>query len=273
MKIMDKETMEPIYDQRVNDTLAGLLSGETREALAESFNLANWKSLDIYMRRKGFVWDSHNQTYIPATTRVDTILEELDTGNPVKADMIIRRFEEMGDDSDPRSIARDFGFTDHRELGEYMESKQLFWNSETNNYGVMFDDTPVESVAETDNLNNNVFQRQKSQKSGITVSDHAEPQSPQELQDYLPILDVLIQNKDRLLSLLMPESTGTIPRYAIPGTPKTQSLYMSDLLSRILKEFSESQNLKQREVVEGALIEYFKRYGYQREVDKLLQKR
>jgi len=48
---------------------------------------------------------------------------------------------------------------------------------------------------------------------------------------------------------------------------------MSDLLSRILKEFSESQNLKQQEVVEGALIEYFKRYGYQREVDKLLQKR
>ncbi|MEA4806859.1 hypothetical protein LNN31_04295 [Acetobacterium wieringae] len=147
MKIMDKETMEPIYDQRVNDTLAGLLSGETREALAESFNLANWKSLDIYMRRKGFIWDSHNQTYIPAITRIDTILE------------------------------------------------------------------------------------------------------------------LLIQNKDRLLSLLMPESTGTIPRYAVSGTPKTQSLYMSDLLARILKEFSESQNLKQWEVVEGALSEYFKRWG------------
>ena len=273
MKIMEKETMEPIYDQRVNDTLAGLLSGNTREALAESFNLANWKSLDIYMRRKGFVWDSHNQTYIPATTRVDTILEELDTGNPVKADMIMRRFEEMGDDSDPRAIAREFGFTDHRAMGEYMESKQLFWNSETNNYGVMFDDALAEPMAETNNFNNKVFQRQKSQKSGIISSDQSDSQSLQELEAYMPILEILIQNKDRLISLLMPESTGTIPRYTVPGNPKTQSLYMSDLLARILKEFSESQNLKQREVVEGALIEYFKRYGYKREVDKLLQKR
>lgn len=32
-------------------------------------------------------------------------------------------------------------------------------------------------------------------------------------------------------------------------------------------------NLKQRDVVDVALIEFFRRYGYQREVDKLLQKK
>jgi len=270
MKIMDKETMEPIYDQRVNDTLAGLLSGETREALAESFNLANWKSLDIYMRRKGFVWDSHNQTYIPATTRMDTILEELDTGNPVKADMIIRRFEEMGDDSDPRSIAQEFGFTDHRAMGEYMESKQLFWNSETKNYGVMFDDAQVESMAEIDNLETQTIQSvRKNQLKTEMINDD----SLAELEAYLPLLDMLLQNKDRLITLLMPQSDGTVPRYAVPGKCSTQSIYMSELLGRLMKEYCESKNLKQRDVVEGALVEYFKRYGYQREVDKLLQKK
>lgn len=53
----------------------------------------------------------------------------------------------MGDDSDPRAIATEFGFRDHHELGEYMESKQLFWNSETNNYDVMFGDATNDSLA------------------------------------------------------------------------------------------------------------------------------
>ena len=269
MKTMDKETMEPIYDQRVNDTLAGLLSGETREALAESFNLANWKSLDIYMRRKGFVWDSHNQTYIPATTRVDTILEELDTGNPVKADMIIRRFEEMGDDSDPRAIATEFGFSDHRAMGEYMESKQLFWDSETNNYDVMFGGDTNDPMAEMGDLDNTTLPpvKKNQSKSSMFTDDGLA-----ELEVYLPLLEMLLQNKDRLITLLMPQSDGTVPKYAVPGTTKTQSIYMSELLGRLMKEFCESKNLKQRDVVEGALVEYFKRYGYQREVDKLLGK-
>ena len=84
---------------------------------------------------------------------------------------------------------------------------------------------------------------------------------------------MLLQNKDRLITLLMPQSDGTVPKYAVPGTTKTQSIYMSELLGRLMKEYCESKNLKQRDVVEGALIEYFKRYGYQREVDKLLQKK
>lgn len=84
---------------------------------------------------------------------------------------------------------------------------------------------------------------------------------------------MLLQNKERLITLLMPQSDGTVPKYAVPRTTKTQILYMSELLVRLMKEFCDSRILKQRDVVDAALIEYFKRYGYQREVDKLLQKR
>ena len=90
---------------------------------------------------------------------------------------------------------------------------------------------------------------------------------------YLPLLQMLSENKDRLLDLLMPNSEGNIPKYAVPGIPKTKSIYMSDLLARLVTEFSESKNLSQREVVETALIEYLKRYGYQMEVEKLLAKK
>ena len=90
---------------------------KSRESLVEGFNLTNWRSLDTYMRRKGFTWDSINQTYVPATTKIDNILEELSSSTPIKAEMIIKRFEEMGDDSDPRAIATEFGFHDHNERG------------------------------------------------------------------------------------------------------------------------------------------------------------
>ena len=246
------------------------MEGKSRESLAEGFNLTNWRSLDTYMRRKGFTWDSSNQTYVPATTKIDTILEELNSNTPIKAEMIIKRFEEMGDDSDPRAIATEFGFRDHHELGEYMESKQLFWNSETNNYDVMFGDAANDSLAEMGDLDNKTLPPVRKNQ---THTGRLDDDSLADLEAYLPLLEMLLQNKDRLITLLMPQSDGTVPKYAVPGTTKTQSIYMSELLGRLMKEFCESKNLKQRDVVEGALIEYFKRYGYQREVDKLLQKK
>ena len=33
------------------------------------------------------------------------------------------------------------GFSNHRELGEHMESKQLFWDSAKKNYALMFGDS------------------------------------------------------------------------------------------------------------------------------------
>lgn len=256
-----KEPMEPIYDQRVTETLAGLMEGKTREALAEMFGLANWRSLDTYLRRKGFTWDSHNQTYIPAVTNADSILEELESGAPFKAEMIMKRFEEMGDDSDPRTIAREFGFRDHRELGEYMESKQLLWDSGKKNYVLMIENSHDGTMEETDSLKDSVFK-----------TNGNDGEFSVELDPYLPLLQMLLKNKDRLVTLLMPQSDGALPRFPIPGKAGSQTIYFSDALIRLMKEYCDSKNVKQRDVLEVALVEFFKRYGFQREVDKLLAK-
>ena len=94
-----------------------------------------------------------------------------------------------------------------------------------------------------------------------------------QLLRYLPLLKMLGDNKDKLLDLIVVDSKGIIPKYAVPGTPKTKSVYMSDLLSRLMAEFCTSKNLSQRDVVEGSIIDYLKRHGYKQEVDKLLSKR
>lgn len=261
----NQEIQEPIYDERVNATIKGLMEGKTRENLAEEFSLGGWKSLDIYMRRKGFVWDGANSTYIPATNKADKILEELSSSVSVKAEMIVKRIEELGDDNDPRAIAKEFGFKDHRELGIYMETNNLSWDSDKKNYVPMIKGFSEAANDESASLDN-VFK--------LPVTNlKTESVTMESLEAYLPLLQVLLENKDRLLTLLMPNSDGQVPRYAVPGKCSTQSIYMSELLGRLMKEYCESKNLKQRDVVEGALVEYFKRYGYQREVDKLLQKR
>lgn len=60
-----QELDKPIYDERVNEILQGLAAGLTRDELAEMFGHTNYKSVDMYMRRKNFTWESTKQTYVP----------------------------------------------------------------------------------------------------------------------------------------------------------------------------------------------------------------
>ncbi len=280
---------EPIYDERVNATIKGLIEGKSREELAEGFGLGSWKSLDIYMRRKGFSWDGDSNTYNPTVAKTEKILDEVASRIPVKAEQILKKFQLHGKDADPRTIARDMGFDDHRQMAEYMERKGLTWDSETGNYKEKFLKTNI-NEEETHSTEKN-SRKDSGEKSAIgaldssrtsasTVSsDHIELHLEEcneinsKIHQYLPLLKLLSENRDRLLELLMPEAKGYLPKYAVPGVPKTKSIYMSDLLARLVSEFSVAKNLSQREVVEASLIEYLRRYGYNLEVEKLLGKR
>lgn len=46
---------------------------------------------------------------------------------------------------------------------------------------------------------------------------------------------------------------------------------MSDMVAKLTGEFSKEKNISQREVVEGALIEYLQKYGFKREIETLLK--
>ena len=64
---------------------------------------------------------------------------------------------------------------------------------------------------------------------------------------------------------------GTIPRYVVPGLVKTKAICMSNMVSKLAGEFSKEKNITQREIVEGALIEYLQKYGFKREIETLLK--
>lgn len=249
-------------DKRVKEVLEKLKAGRTRQDISEDYNYSTWKSLDIYMRRKGFRWNGSKNMYDPEVTRLDSIKEDLLSTIPLKAERIMDKFD---DGLDPRTIANEMGFNDHRELSDYMKDNSLKWDSEIGNYievlGFNEDEKNDNSIDE------NIIEEESDSKRDIAIDSNID------ISKYIPMLQLLYDSKDRLSELLLEKNTSIIPSYAVPGVSKNKSIYMSDLLGRLLEDFSDTKNLRQKEIVETALIEYFNRYGYQEEVKLLLNKK
>lgn len=70
------EDQKPIYDERVNYILRSLTAGVTREELAKEFKHNDYRTLDMYMRRRNFKWDREKKTYVPKETRISHMKDE-----------------------------------------------------------------------------------------------------------------------------------------------------------------------------------------------------
>ena len=244
---------KPIYNDKVNKIIE-MLKFKTRDEVAKEFNYKTYKSLDIYMRRKNFRYDSKEGQYYPMESRIEK--PDPKTYAPTKVASIIAAFEEDG--MDPKVIARQEGFKDHREMAEYMKIKGYEWNVYKNNYvkivGRVVEEAddglpPVESINK---------QEVKGSMEGI--------------EEYIPFIRFLYEKRDDIYQLISgTREDGQIPRYAIPGLVRTKAIYMSDTIAKLAGEFSKEKNITQREVMEAALVEYLMKYGFKREVEALLK--
>ncbi len=260
--------MEPIYDEKVKRIIE-MLKFKTRDEVAAELKYKSWKSLDMYMRRKNFAFDSQQGQYFPRQNR----LQKPDPKSYAltKVASIITAFEVEG--IDPRMVARQEGFADHKKMAEYMKTKGYEWNVHKNNYvktvGRIDVPEPVDQQeAEPINL---PAPEPIGQPPSMPTAQSASVEASEELGEYLPFLRYLYENRDGFYQLLTgTRDDGIIPRYAIPGEVKTKAIYMSDMVAKLAVEFCKEKNLSQREVMEGALIEYLMKYGFKREVDVLL---
>ena len=77
----------------------------------------------------------------------------------------------------------------------------------------------------------------------------------------------MTDNKEKLIELISNEGTADIiPRYVLSGTVITKSIKISNTLDRMVYDFSQEKGVTQKEIVQTALIEFFKRHGYKHEV-------
>lgn len=245
----------PKLDEKVETILKGLAEGKTREQIAAEFGNSNWKSVDMYMRRRDYTWDSQKQTYVYELEVEKAIPQMKDTS---KAGKVIYFLQQ--EDIDPKDVAIRLGFKNHRDMAEYMKVKGYEWHSEVNNYRKQtgwVEEQPAS--ADTNGMS-------------PVPTVPANYSLPQDLQHYLPLLQLLDEHKEQLAELLRPVENAQIPRYLVPGVARTKTIQMMNTLHDLIADYCNEFNIQQRVLFEVALIEFFMKYGFKREVELMMKK-
>jgi hypothetical protein len=239
-------------DDKALKILECILNGETREETAKKFGYSNWKSMDIYMRRRGMKWDSRRYIYYDPSEYENDHTYEAACAHP-KISMIINMFDDSS--ADPMQIAKKAGFKDHHEMASYMSARGYVWSYDQNNY-----------------IKSSTTAEQDDNGKADEVSACAETTAGESngFSKYVPLLETLLENKNKLYRLLQP-SHKSIPRYIVPGICRTKSFYMSNELSQLVSEFSQKYNISQKEIIEAALIDFLKNHSFKDEVEHLLE--
>ena len=243
--------MEAEYNSKVRKIIE-MLKFQTRDEVSDELGYKTYKSLDMYMRRRNFRFDAEEGQYVPQNNKANKLDKDPKSYAPTKVVSIITAFEEAN--PDPRVISKQEGFKDHKEMAEYMTTKGYEWNAYKNNY--------IKTIG-------------KVEETIDEEIENAAPEfksSPTDIDEYIPFIRFLYEKRDDIYQLISgTKEDGKLPRYIVPGLVRTKAIYMSDMVAKLTAEFSKENNVTQRDVVEGALIEYLQKYGFKREIESLLK--
>lgn len=262
---------KPMYEDRVKEIIRGLVEGKSRDTLAKEIGYKNYKTLDIYMRRKNFRWDAVKQNYVPSHDPSAKLDADFTLHSSTKISTIIALFNKA--DADAKTIAKHVGFANHRELANYMKAKGYHWSSALGNYQKALGRMPEPQTPEHTRAEDEAQMHITGAPDAPATASKAVPKGDWQVERYMPLLDMLERNKDRLVDLIVArEESAQIPRYGVPGVFVTKSVHMTNTLDQLVREYSKEKNISQRDIFAVALIEFFKRYGYEREINTLLGK-
>jgi hypothetical protein len=249
----DYPFLEKNSDEKLRILLASLESGETREQLADRLGYQSVKSLDSFLRRRDYIWDRHQHKYV-AKPSPSATSEELPLRQPERVARVLALWNAPG--AEARTVAKQAGFADHREMARYMAAHRYTWSSATNTYVSTQQPNAFPDTVEE------------------TANEYAEPEAMSESSwtNYESLLEWLSNRKEMLHSLLtLSNDPKFLPRYLVPGVLVTKSIHISHLLAQLARDYSQDKRVSQREIFEVALIEFFQRHGYHDEVKQLFK--
>jgi hypothetical protein len=245
-------------DKKVDEILTGLAAGQTREQIALELGYKNFKSLDIYMKRKNFDWDNKKNYYFPKRDRTP-IADALKLMNRPEG-RVAAVLSLLKSGLDIKEISVQLKFHDHRELALFMKGKGYTWGEKDQTF--TFSGKNIISVESNTSVPDNSLN-----ESGIKKG--AKPMLMNESSS--EVMTFLENNKEALFELISTHaSEARIPRYTIRGVYTTKSVSMNYGMDQLIREYSKEKNVSQKDVVEVALIEFFKKYGFQNEVSTLI---
>ena len=89
------------------------------------------------------------------------------------------------------------------------------------------------------------------------------------IEKYAPILEMISRNYENLERVLLVKPEKCLKRYTINGLKIVKSVQMVNSLNQMVVEYSRVNNISQREIFEVALIEFFMKYGFKKEVEQI----
>jgi hypothetical protein len=238
-------------DPKIKETLEMLAQGSSKEDITKHFGNKDWKTIYIYFSRRGFKWEGKGNTFIPKVD--DTEENELLDGarfTNTKAGKIVRQLSQQK--TNIRQVSQRNGFKTVEEMGEYMKGQGYIWDSEQNNYD--YDEVAAKPLPPQPAL----------VKQSLSINHSGQ-------DEYQQLLQFLLSKQDKLVTLLDSNDDGTLPRYKFRGGKVNKTLALPTSLQTLLGDFSEDFNLTQRAIVEIALAEFFKKYGYEEQLNQALQ--
>ena len=237
------ECKEPVFDRKVNKVLELLEEGKDKETIAEELGYTNPISLDNYMRRRNFAWESRQKKYVPASEKYSAQGRNniLKLKGISKAALVISLFTEDG--ADPRDIAEQTGFVSHNDMAVYMKRKGYEWDTKKANY--------VKANTEDEDGETNTSQ--------INVGSEAMEEILKEILH--GINDLKGGRKKGKGKKEIGEEASEIPRYIVNGSYGTKAVRMNSVLDHMITAFSKETYISQREIVEVAIVEFFLKYG------------
>lgn len=269
---MSQQNSQNAKHDRIDQILKMLQAGLPREKIADQFGYRTWKSLDIYMRRHGFSWDSQRQIYTNAMSHVQ--LREESKATPivdgssltdVTPEEIVRLFGTGI--LDAREIAKKTGFTGHKEMAAFMLRCGYVWSPSTLNY-INSNPSSSKSCLDTYRENENNLQYRVRQLTNTSLAEDMTSDK------YSSLLEFLWQSREKLIRVIESMNDGDkIQVYNIPGQAKTKSIFLSDRLSDLMSSLCEKHSLSQKQGYEAALVEYLSKNGFRDRVEQLLDVR
>ncbi len=233
---------DPVFDRQANQILTMLEEGKEKEDIASELGYTNPNSLDNYMRRRNFSWDSRQKNFVPASEKYsgkgrDNLLQLRGVS---KAALIISLFTEEG--ANPKDIAEQVGLSSHSEVGSYMLRKGYEWDALKGNYvKKKTDEADEENMVRT------------------TIANAGSLEEV--LMNIMRTLNEIKETTKSRSGVDTLTDSNTLPRYQIKGGYGTKAVRMATVLDEMVRSFSNEKNISQKDVMEVALVDFFRRYG------------
>ncbi|NJD04653.1 MAG: hypothetical protein FIA99_19110 [Ruminiclostridium sp.] len=237
-------------------------TGKSRSEIAKELGYSHVGGLTKFAHNQGFEWNYEKGLYAVKGTKQDIpdVIEETPTGRVAS---IISMFEQK---MDGKEIAKSLRFGSYQEMADYLKSKGYTWDNAKQNYIkiiVTGEPKPEQEKAET-------IKTEQKPKKDIEIKSS---NSCDCMEKYSELLKLIDENRDRLAELLNASDKAEdaiVPRYKLHGLSVTKSIDIPHTLDQMIKEYSNEHNLSQREIVQIALVEFLKKYGYENEVKTVL---